>query len=47
VAGVSQSKIKVVDTPMRPVVAEFNGERIVGLAWPAVENRVVFLELHQ
>jgi len=47
VAGVSQSKIKVMDTPMRPVVAEFNGERIVGLAWPAAENRVVFLELHQ
>jgi triacylglycerol lipase len=29
------------------VVGEFNGERIVGRAWPAAENRVVLLELQQ
>jgi triacylglycerol lipase len=47
VAGVSQSRIKVAATPARPVVAEFNGERIAGRNWPAAENRVVLIELHQ
>ena len=47
VAGVSQSKLKLAAGPARPVVAEFNGERIVGRAWPAAENRVVLIELHQ
>jgi triacylglycerol lipase len=47
VAGVAQSKLKLAAGPVRPVVAEFNGERIVGRAWPAAENRVVFIELHQ
>ena len=47
VAGVAQSKIKPVAGPMRPVVAEFNGERIVGRTWPAAENRVVIIELQQ
>jgi triacylglycerol lipase len=27
------------------VVAEFNGERVVGRTWPAAENHIVFLEL--
>jgi triacylglycerol lipase len=27
------------------VAGEFNGERIVGRAWPAADNHVVFLEL--
>jgi triacylglycerol lipase len=47
VAGVAQSKLKVMVAPTRPVVAEFNGERIVGRAWPAADNHVVFIELHQ
>ena len=47
VAGVAQSKLKLAAGPVRPVVAEFNGERIVGRAWPAAENRVVLIELHQ
>ncbi len=46
VGAVSSAKLKVADTPGRAVAAEFNGERIVGRAWPAAENRVVFLELH-
>lgn len=46
VAGVSTAKLKVLDSPNRAVAGEFNGERIVGRAWPAAENRVVFLELH-
>jgi len=51
VAGVSSSKLKVRDGVGRPVVAEFDSgplhERIVGSAWPAAENRVVVLELHE
>jgi hypothetical protein len=45
VAGVSAAKLKVLDAPNRAVPAEFNGERIVGRAWPAADNHVVFLEL--
>jgi hypothetical protein len=29
----------------RPVVALFNGERIVARAWPAAENRIAIAEL--
>ena len=47
VAGVSSVKLKVTDTAGRAVVAEFNGERIVGRAWPAAGNHVVVLELTQ
>ncbi|HJV60874.1 MAG TPA: alpha/beta fold hydrolase [Albitalea sp.] len=46
VAGVSVAKLKVLDAAMRPVAGEFNGERIVGRAWPAANNEIVFLELH-
>jgi len=45
VAGVSAAKLKLLDTPNRAVAGEFNGERIVGRAWPAADNHVVFLEL--
>jgi triacylglycerol lipase len=44
-AGVSSSKLKLTDAPGRAVVGEFNGERIVGRAWPAANNELVFLEL--
>jgi len=46
VAGVSTAKLKVLDAANRTIVGEFNGERIVGRAWPAADNHVVFLELH-
>ncbi len=49
VAGVADSRIKLPPSPSaapRAVVAEFNGERIVGRSWPASENRSVVLELH-
>jgi triacylglycerol lipase len=46
VGSVSTAKLKVADTAGRAVAAEFNGERIVGRAWPAAENHVVFLEPH-
>ena len=44
-AGVSSSKLKLTDAPGRTVVGEFNGERIVGRAWPAADNELVYLEL--
>ena len=47
VAGVAASKIRLPAGPQRPVVGEFDGERIVGRNWPVAEGRVVVLELHQ
>jgi len=46
VAGLSLAAVKVTDTAGRAVAAEFNGERIVGRAWPCAEGHVVLLELH-
>jgi triacylglycerol lipase len=43
-AGVDKSTVKPTGLP-RAVVAEFNGERVVGRSWPASENRVTVLEL--
>ncbi|TWO72338.1 alpha/beta fold hydrolase [Caenimonas sedimenti] len=43
-AGVSASRIKPTGLP-RAVVAEFNGERVVGRSWPLAENHVSVLEL--
>jgi len=49
VAGVSSSRLRLADSG-RTVVGEFQSgvlrERIVGRAWPAAENRLVVLELH-
>lgn len=49
VAGVSSSKLKLGSGAGRPVAAEYRSgvieERLVGVAWPAAENRVVVLEL--
>jgi triacylglycerol lipase len=49
VAGVSTSKLKLGSGAGRPVAAAYESgaiqERLVGLAWPAAENRVVVLEL--
>ena len=42
-AGVSSSKIKVMEDGVRALPAEFNGEKIVGRTWPAAENRLVVL----
>ncbi len=44
-AGISISKLKATTDDVQTVVAEFNGERVVGRTWPASENRIVFLEL--
>jgi triacylglycerol lipase len=43
-AGVASSRIKPAGAA-RPVVAEFNGERIVGRSWPLADNHVSVLEL--
>ena len=45
-AGVAESRLILPASPPRAVVGEFNGERIVGRNWPAAENRIVQLELH-
>ncbi len=44
-AGVASSKLKLVSGQPRPVVAEFNGERIVARSWPAAGNELAILEL--
>ncbi len=46
-AGVASSKIVLTQAGVRPVSAEFNGERLTGRTWPASENQVVVLELSQ
>ena len=47
VGGAAQAKLLLKDSATRAVAGEYNGERIVGRAWPAAENHVVLLELHQ
>ena len=44
-AGVSASKLRVTDAAGRAVVGVFNGERIVGRAWPAANSELTLLEL--
>ena len=44
-AGVSASKLRVTDSAGRAVTGVFNGERIVGRAWPTANNELVLLEL--
>jgi triacylglycerol lipase len=43
-AGVSSSRIKPTGLP-KTLVAEFNGEKVVGRSWPLAENHVAVLEL--
>ena len=45
-AGVASSKVKPTGG-VRPISAEFNGEKVTGQTWPAVEGRVVMLEMSQ
>ena len=47
VAGVASARIKLPAEAARAVVGEFNGERITGRTWPATDNHLVLLELHQ
>ena len=43
-AGVSASRIKPTGLP-RALVAEFNGEKVVGRSWPLADGHVSVLEL--
>ena len=43
-AGVASSRVKPEGLP-RAIVAEFNGERVVGRTWPLKENHISVLEL--
>jgi pimeloyl-ACP methyl ester carboxylesterase len=51
VAGVASAKLKLASADDRPVVGEFRSgvisERIVGRSWPARENALTVLELHE
>jgi pimeloyl-ACP methyl ester carboxylesterase len=44
VAGVAEARLRL-DAVDRPVIGEFNGERIVGRAWPTADNHLALLEL--
>ncbi|HEY0886167.1 MAG TPA: alpha/beta fold hydrolase [Ramlibacter sp.] len=44
-AGVASSRLKLPNTQPRPIVAEFNGERVVGRPWPAAGGHVSVLEM--
>jgi triacylglycerol lipase len=45
-AGSASAKIKP-SGGVRPITAEFNGERVTGQTWPAKESRLVMLEITQ
>ena len=45
VAGVSEARLKLTSNTGRAVAGEFNGEHLVGRAWPAADNHLVVLEL--
>jgi triacylglycerol lipase len=51
VAGIATVKLKLDSAVARPVVGEFSSgvisERIVGLTWPAKDNQLTVLELHE
>ena len=44
-AGSSSARIRMPETPQRDVAAEFNGEKLRGLTWPASKNHITVLEL--
>jgi triacylglycerol lipase len=46
VAGTSAAKLVIPSGPVRSVTGVFNGERISGQTWPASENHLVILDLH-
>ena len=47
VAGVSTARLKLPGGVGRSVAGVFNGERVVGRAWPTADNHVVLLELSE
>jgi triacylglycerol lipase len=47
VPGVSTAKLKIVARTPRPIINEFNNERIAVQQWPTKENRIVYAEFHE
>ena len=51
VAGVDSTRLRLAVAPGRPVTAAYQSgvisERIVGVAWPASQNRIVMIELQE
>ena len=51
VPGVAVSRLRLTDAPGRAIVGDYRSgaihERIVGRTWPASENRLTLLELHE
>jgi triacylglycerol lipase len=47
VATISSTKLKMIPRSAKPVVNEFNSEKIAVQQWPANENRIVFAEFHE
>jgi triacylglycerol lipase len=45
-AGLAASKIKLPAGAQRSISAEFNGQKLMSRTWPAAQNRVTLLELH-
>jgi pimeloyl-ACP methyl ester carboxylesterase len=45
-AGLAASKIKLPAGAQRSISADFNGQKLTGRTWPAAQNRVTLLELH-
>jgi triacylglycerol lipase len=46
-AGLAASKIKLPASASRSISAEFNGQKLVGRTWPAAQNHLTLLELHE
>ncbi len=46
-AGLSQSKLVLQGSGVRSINAEFNGEKLAGHTWPALDNHVLLLEVSQ
>ncbi|PUE36631.1 twin-arginine translocation pathway signal [Limnohabitans sp. Hippo4] len=44
-AGISSVRIRMDESPQRSVAAEFNGEQLKGLTWPASQGHITVLEL--
>lgn len=45
-AGLAASKIKLPAGASRSISADFNGQKLVGRTWPAAQNHLTLLELH-
>lgn len=44
-AGIPSARLRLHETRLRSIVADFNGERIIGRTWPAASGEVTVLEI--